>query len=51
MYAETHNDLARELGGYKHVLVKHDIKVVDEETKDALENLPRGTAPGDCIHK
>ncbi|XP_020179005.1 ATP-dependent DNA helicase 2 subunit KU80 [Aegilops tauschii subsp. strangulata] len=46
---ETHNDLARELGGYKHVLVKHDIKVVDEETKNALENLPRGTAPGDFL--
>jgi hypothetical protein len=33
------------------VVVKHDIKVVDEETKDALQNLPRGTVPGDCIHK
>ncbi|KAM0920134.1 hypothetical protein ACQ4PT_007775 [Festuca glaucescens] len=46
---ETCNDLAKELGGYKHVVVKHDIKVVDEETKDALQNLPRGTAPGDFL--
>uniref|UniRef100_A0ACD5WEQ4 Uncharacterized protein n=1 Tax=Avena sativa TaxID=4498 RepID=A0ACD5WEQ4_AVESA len=46
---ETCNDLAKELGGYKHVVVKHDIKVVDEETKGALQNLPRGTAPGDFL--
>ncbi|PNT73758.1 hypothetical protein BRADI_1g01007v3 [Brachypodium distachyon] len=46
---ETCNDLAKEIGGYKHVVVKHDIKVVEEGTKDALQNLPRGTAPGDFL--
>jgi ATP-dependent DNA helicase 2 subunit 2 len=49
--AETSNELAKELGGYKHVVVARDIKVVDEETTNALQNLPRGTSPGDCIHK
>ncbi|BAH92449.1 Os03g0856200 [Oryza sativa Japonica Group] len=44
---ETSNELAKELGGYKHVVVARDIKVVDEETTNALQNLPRGTSPGD----
>uniref|UniRef100_A0A0E0KLR0 Ku domain-containing protein n=1 Tax=Oryza punctata TaxID=4537 RepID=A0A0E0KLR0_ORYPU len=43
---ETCNELAKELGGYKHVVVARDIKVVDEETTNALKNLPRGTSPG-----
>uniref|UniRef100_A0A0E0D9R0 Ku domain-containing protein n=1 Tax=Oryza meridionalis TaxID=40149 RepID=A0A0E0D9R0_9ORYZ len=42
---ETCNELAKELGGYKHVVVACDIKVVDEETTNALQNLPRGTSP------
>ncbi|KAF0917929.1 hypothetical protein E2562_021645 [Oryza meyeriana var. granulata] len=46
---ETCNELAKELGGYKHVVVAHDIKVVDEETTHALQNLPRGTSPGDFM--
>ncbi|XP_006650927.1 ATP-dependent DNA helicase 2 subunit KU80 [Oryza brachyantha] len=46
---ETCNELAKELGGYKHVVVARDIKVVDEETTHALQNLPRGTSPGDFL--
>ncbi|CAD6335162.1 unnamed protein product [Miscanthus lutarioriparius] len=41
----TCNELAKELGGYKHVTVTHDIKVVDEGTAQALQNLPLGSAP------
>ncbi|TVU44219.1 hypothetical protein EJB05_03655 [Eragrostis curvula] len=44
---ETSNELAKELGGYKHVTVAHDIKVIDEETAHALQNLQCGTVPGD----
>lgn len=46
---ETCNELAKELGGYKHVMVAHDIKVVDEWTARALQNLPLGTVPGDFL--
>ncbi|KAL5218549.1 hypothetical protein ABZP36_019233 [Zizania latifolia] len=46
---ETCNELAKELGGYKHVVVARDIKVVDEGTTHALQNLPRGTSPGDFL--
>ena len=49
IYSETCNELAKELGGYKHVTVAHDIKVVDEGTLQALQNLPAGSVPGDCI--
>lgn len=50
IYSETCNELAKELGGYKHVTVAHEIKVVDEGTSQALQNLPAGSVPGDCIH-
>uniref|UniRef100_A0A0D9W1K9 ATP-dependent DNA helicase 2 subunit KU80 n=1 Tax=Leersia perrieri TaxID=77586 RepID=A0A0D9W1K9_9ORYZ len=46
---ETCNELAKELGGYNHVVVARDIKVVDEGTTNALQNLPRGTSPGDFL--
>ena len=51
MYSGTCNELAKDIGGYKHVTVIHDIKVVDEGTAQALQNLPLGSAPGDCIHE
>ena len=51
IFSGTCNELAKELGGYKHVTVTHDIKVVDEGTAQALQNLPLGSAPGDCIHE
>ncbi|CAN6286118.1 unnamed protein product [Urochloa humidicola] len=46
---ETCNELAKELGGYKHVTVAHDIKVVDEGTSQALQNLPAGSVAGDFL--
>ena len=51
IFSGTCNELAKELGGYKHVTVTRDIKVVDEGTAQALQNLPLGSAPGDCIHE
>ncbi|KAL6909598.1 hypothetical protein ACP4OV_001879 [Aristida adscensionis] len=44
---ETCNELAKELGGYTNVTVAHDIKVVDEGTSHAFQNLPLGTVPCD----
>ncbi|KAF8762401.1 hypothetical protein HU200_009582 [Digitaria exilis] len=46
---ETCNELAKELGGYKHVTVAHEIKVVDEGTSQALQNLPAGSVPGKVL--
>ncbi|XP_020101262.1 ATP-dependent DNA helicase 2 subunit KU80-like [Ananas comosus] len=46
---ETNNELQKEVGGYEHVVVLRKIKVVDGEAIDTLQNLPRGTVPGDCI--
>jgi hypothetical protein len=39
------------VGGYKHVVVSKNSKVVDGDIVEALQQLPRGTADGDCIHK
>nr|XP_016447740.1 PREDICTED: ATP-dependent DNA helicase 2 subunit KU80-like [Nicotiana tabacum] len=47
--ADTKNELTEEVGGYEHVTVLRNIKVVDEDLVDALQNLPRGNIPGDCI--
>lgn len=47
--SETKNDLQKEVGGYQHVVVLHDIKVVDDALMDTLRELPRGTRNGDCI--
>ncbi|KAG2533746.1 hypothetical protein PVAP13_9NG015600 [Panicum virgatum] len=46
---ETCNELAKEIGGYKHVTVAHDIKVVDEGMLQALQNLPAVSVPGDFL--
>ncbi|KAL6007972.1 ATP-dependent DNA helicase II subunit 2 [Asimina triloba] len=46
---KTDNDLTKEVGGYEHVAVLQQIKVVDSDTVDALQKLPRGSACGDCI--
>lgn len=48
--AETNNELTKEVGGYEHVTVSRDIKVVDKDLVESLEQLPRGTVAGDCIH-
>ncbi|KAJ0964159.1 hypothetical protein J5N97_029281 [Dioscorea zingiberensis] len=46
---ETNNELEKEVGGYEHVFVLRDIKVVDGDTVEVLHNLPRGTSPGDFM--
>nr|APB87921.1 ATP-dependent DNA helicase 2 subunit KU8 [Dendrobium officinale] len=46
---ETKNDLQKEVGGYLHVVVLQDIKVVDDVTVDNLRELPRGTRNGDFL--
>lgn len=38
-----------EVGGYEHVVVLQNIKVVDGDLVEALRQIPRGTVPGDCI--
>ncbi|XP_028804678.1 ATP-dependent DNA helicase 2 subunit KU80 isoform X2 [Neltuma alba] len=46
---ETDNELTTEVGGYEHVMVLKNIKVVDGDIVDALQQLPRGTANGDFL--
>lgn len=47
--SDTENDLTMEVGGYEHVLVLQNIKVVDGHLVETLQQLPRGTHAGDCI--
>ncbi|XP_009604926.1 ATP-dependent DNA helicase 2 subunit KU80 [Nicotiana tomentosiformis] len=47
--ADTKNELTEEVGGYEHVTVLRNIKVVDEDLVDAPQNLPRGSVPGDFL--
>jgi len=47
--SDTDNDLEKEVGGYEHVVVLRNVKVVDGDAVDILHNLPRGTHNGDCI--
>jgi len=49
--SDTDNELTTEVGGYEHVVVLRNTKVVDEDILEALQQLPRGTTDGDCIHK
>lgn len=46
---ETENELAIEVGGYEHVLVLRNMKVVDVDAIEITQNLKRGTSHGDCI--
>ncbi|GAU38607.1 hypothetical protein TSUD_266470, partial [Trifolium subterraneum] len=41
---DTDNELTTEVGGYKHVVVSKNSKVVDGDIVEALQQLPRGTA-------
>lgn len=50
-FSDTDNELTTEVGGYDHVVVLKNIKVVDGDIVEALQQLPRGTSNGDCIHK
>ncbi|XP_065859428.1 ATP-dependent DNA helicase 2 subunit KU80 [Euphorbia lathyris] len=46
---ETENDLTVEVGGYEHVKVLRNIKVVDGDAVETLQELPRGTIAGDYL--
>ncbi|XP_019447234.1 PREDICTED: ATP-dependent DNA helicase 2 subunit KU80-like isoform X1 [Lupinus angustifolius] len=46
---DTNNDLTMEVGGYRHVAVLRNIKVVDGDIVEALQELPRGTTNGDFL--
>lgn len=46
---ETNNELTTEVGGYDHIAVLRNIKVVDGDLVDALQHLPRGTVNGDYL--
>ena len=48
-FSDTNNELTNEVGGYEHVVVLQNIKVVDGDLVEALQQLPRGTVSGDCI--
>lgn len=50
-FSDTDNELTTEVGGYQHVVVLKNIKVVDGDIVEALQQLPRGTTDGDCIHE
>ncbi|PNY13475.1 ATP-dependent DNA helicase 2 subunit ku80-like protein [Trifolium pratense] len=50
-FSDTDNELTTEVGGYQHVVVMKNSKVVDGDIVEALQQLPRGTSDGDCIHK
>lgn len=50
-FSDTNNELTTEVGGYQHVVVLKNIKVVDGDIVEALQQLPRGTTDGDCIHE
>ncbi|CAI8600800.1 unnamed protein product [Vicia faba] len=44
---DTDNELTTEVGGYQHVVVLRNTKVVDGDIVEALQQLPRGTNGGD----
>ncbi|XP_048131900.1 ATP-dependent DNA helicase 2 subunit KU80 isoform X3 [Rhodamnia argentea] len=46
---ETENELTMEVGGYEHVVVLQNIKVVDGDLVETLKKIPRGTLPGDFL--
>lgn len=48
--SDTKNDLTMEVGGYENVTVLRNLKVVDGDLVDVLQQLPRGSVHGDCIH-
>lgn len=50
-FSDTENELTVEVGGYEHVKVLRNIKVVDGDAVETLQELPQGTVFGDCILK
>lgn len=47
--ADTKNDLTVEVGGYENVTILRDIKVVDGDLVDVLQQLSRGSVHGDFL--
>ncbi|XP_016184209.1 ATP-dependent DNA helicase 2 subunit KU80 [Arachis ipaensis] len=46
---DTDNELTEEVGGYQHVVVLKNIKVVEGDIVEALQQLPRGATHGDFL--
>ncbi|PKI67105.1 hypothetical protein CRG98_012526 [Punica granatum] len=46
---ETENELTKEVGGYEHVVVIQNIKVVDRDAVQTVKKLARGTVSGDFL--
>ncbi|XP_077245146.1 ku80 family protein isoform X2 [Tasmannia lanceolata] len=46
---DTENELMKEVGGYEHIVVLRNIKVVDGDIIESLQKLPRGTVFGDFL--
>ncbi|KAL5712525.1 ATP-dependent DNA helicase II subunit 2 [Ranunculus cassubicifolius] len=46
---DTNNELTNEIGGYEHIVVLRNFKVVDGDVIEALQTLPRGTVCGDFL--
>ncbi|XP_038898554.1 ATP-dependent DNA helicase 2 subunit KU80 [Benincasa hispida] len=46
---DTKNELTEEVGGYQHVVVLQNMKVVDGDLVDVLKRIPRGTVSGDFL--
>ncbi|KAK7390110.1 hypothetical protein VNO78_25409 [Psophocarpus tetragonolobus] len=46
---DTNNELTKEVGGYQHVVVLRNSKVVDGDIVETLQQLPRGTTDGDFL--
>lgn len=46
---ETKNELTVEVGGYQNIVVQRNIKVIDGDLVDVVQELPRGTVPGDFL--
>ncbi|CAN0921436.1 ATP-dependent DNA helicase 2 subunit KU80 [Linum grandiflorum] len=46
---DTDNELTKEVGGYEHVSVLQNLKVVDGDLVSGVHQLPRGTVHGDYL--
>ncbi|CAA6666855.1 unnamed protein product [Spirodela intermedia] len=46
---ETDNDLAKQVGGYDHIVVLNGISTVNRNLLGTLKKLPRGTVAGDFL--
>ncbi|CAN1332539.1 ATP-dependent DNA helicase 2 subunit KU80 [Linum perenne] len=45
----TDNELAKEVGGYEHIMVLQNMKVVDGDLVRGVHQLPRGAVHGDYL--